>query len=86
MHELMIFFSTLGGLFMFGLAGIFIGPLIASLFISIWELYGAEFAEVLPDVDWVLDVLDEDEMQTDDDNEVESIQAEACRDSGSETA
>jgi predicted PurR-regulated permease PerM len=54
MHELMIFFSTLGGIFMFGLAGIFIGPVIASLFISIWEIYGVEFAEILPDVDAVL--------------------------------
>lgn len=54
MHELMIFLSTLGGIFMFGFAGLFIGPLIASLFISIWEMYGVEFAELLPDVDEVL--------------------------------
>jgi predicted PurR-regulated permease PerM len=54
MHELMIFLSTLGGIFMFGFSGIFIGPLIASFFISIWEMYGVEFAEVLPDVDSVL--------------------------------
>nr|WP_081763394.1 AI-2E family transporter [Imhoffiella purpurea] len=54
MHELMIFFSTLGGIFMFGLAGVFIGPLIASLFISIWEMYGVEFDDILPDVDLVL--------------------------------
>ena len=51
MHELMIFFSTLGGIFMFGISGIFIGPLIASLLISIWEIYGVEFADVLPAVD-----------------------------------
>jgi predicted PurR-regulated permease PerM len=54
MHELMIFLSTLGGIFMFGFSGIFIGPLIASFFISIWEMYGVEFADVLPDVDSVL--------------------------------
>jgi predicted PurR-regulated permease PerM len=54
MHELMIFFSTLGGIFMFGFAGLFIGPVIASLFVSIWEIYGVEFADVLPDVDAVL--------------------------------
>jgi len=50
MHELMIFFGTLGGIFMFGIAGIFIGPLIASLFITIWELYGIAFNDYLPEV------------------------------------
>ena len=50
MHELMIFFGTLGGIMMFGIAGIFIGPLIASLFVTIWELYGLEFSDYLPEV------------------------------------
>ncbi|MCG6897581.1 MAG: AI-2E family transporter [Thiocapsa sp.] len=57
MHELMIFLSTLGGIFMFGFTGLFIGPLIASLFVSIWEMYGVEFSELLPDVDEVLNDL-----------------------------
>ena len=50
MHELMIFFGTLGGIMMFGIAGIFIGPLIASLFVTIWELYGEAFNDYLPEV------------------------------------
>ena len=50
MHELMIFFGTLGGIMMFGIAGIFIGPLIASLFVTIWELYGLAFSDYLPEV------------------------------------
>ena len=50
MHELMIFFGTLGGIFMFGIAGIFIGPLIASLFVTVWELYGIAFSNYLPEV------------------------------------
>ncbi|MBV5308046.1 AI-2E family transporter [Chromatium okenii] len=50
MHELLIFLSSLGGIVMFGLPGIFIGPVIASLFISIWELYSIEFADFLPAV------------------------------------
>jgi predicted PurR-regulated permease PerM len=50
MHELMIFFGTLGGIVMFGISGIFIGPLIASLFVTIWELYGIAFADFLPEV------------------------------------
>ena len=54
MHELLIFFSTLGGLVMFGLPGLFIGPVLASLLISIWEIYGVEFADILPEVGEVL--------------------------------
>lgn len=50
MHELMIFFGTLGGIIMFGIAGIFIGPLIASLFVTVWEIYGTAFQDVLPEV------------------------------------
>ena len=50
MHELMIFFGTLGGIMMFGIAGIFIGPLIASLFVTIWMLYGEAFGDYLPEV------------------------------------
>ena len=50
MHELMIFFGTLGGIMMFGITGIFIGPLIASLFITTWELYGIAFSDYLPEV------------------------------------
>lgn len=48
MHELMIFFSTLGGLLMFGFMGFVIGPIIAALFVSLWELYGDEFKDWLP--------------------------------------
>ena len=60
MHELMIFFSTLGGIVMFGLTGVFIGPVIASLFIALWEMYGVEFADVLPEVGSLLTDLGED--------------------------
>ena len=48
LHELMIFFSTLGGLSLFGFMGFVIGPIIAALFVTMWELYGAEFSEWLP--------------------------------------
>ncbi len=48
LHELMIFFSTLGGLMLFGFMGFVIGPIIAALFVTIWELYGHEFSEWLP--------------------------------------
>lgn len=51
MSELMIFFSTIGGLALFGPFGFILGPLLAALFISIWGIVGhlfpgAERAEV----------------------------------------
>jgi predicted PurR-regulated permease PerM len=39
LHPLMIFLSTLGGLVVFGLSGFVIGPIIASLFLAIWDMY-----------------------------------------------
>ncbi len=54
MHDLFVLFGTLGGLSMFGLLGIIIGPIVAALFITIWEIYGVVFKEYLPDVEIVL--------------------------------
>jgi predicted PurR-regulated permease PerM len=50
MHELFILFSTFGGIAMFGIIGIIVGPIIAALFVSIWEIYGESFQEFLPTV------------------------------------
>ena len=50
MHDLFVLFGTLGGIAMFGLLGIIIGPIIAALFITIWEIYGNVFKDYLPDV------------------------------------
>lgn len=50
MHDLFVLFGTLGGISMFGLLGIIIGPIIAALFITIWEIYGKAFEAYLPDV------------------------------------
>jgi predicted PurR-regulated permease PerM len=43
MHELLIFFSTLGGLMMFGVMGFIVGPILAALFLTAWELFGTAF-------------------------------------------
>ncbi len=43
MHDLMIFFSTLGGIGVFGIMGFIVGPAIAALFITIVDIYGEEF-------------------------------------------
>jgi predicted PurR-regulated permease PerM len=48
MPDLMVLISTLGGLFYFGAVGFIIGPVVAALFIAVWEIYGRAFAEYLP--------------------------------------
>ncbi len=50
MHDLFVLFGTLGGISLFGILGIIIGPIIAALFITIWEIYGDAFSEYLPEV------------------------------------
>jgi predicted PurR-regulated permease PerM len=39
MHPLLIFLSTLGGIALFGISGFVIGPIVASLLLSILEMY-----------------------------------------------
>ena len=47
MHELLILFGTLGGIMLFGVVGIIIGPVVAALFVTIWDIYGTAFREAL---------------------------------------
>ncbi len=47
-HDLVVLFSTLGGISMFGILGIIVGPIIAALCITLWELYGKAFQDYLP--------------------------------------
>jgi predicted PurR-regulated permease PerM len=50
MHDLFVLFGTLGGISLFGILGIILGPIVAALFITIWEIYGKAFEAYLPDV------------------------------------
>lgn len=50
MHDLFIIFSTLGGILLFGVVGFVIGPILAALFITLWDIYGHVFKDVLPEV------------------------------------
>jgi len=50
MPDLLILLGTLGGLVLFGAAGIVIGPIVAALFVTIWEIYGIAFKDYLPEV------------------------------------
>lgn len=46
--DLLILVSTLGGVVMFGMLGLIVGPILAALFVTVWEIYGRVFADVLP--------------------------------------
>jgi predicted PurR-regulated permease PerM len=50
MPDLLILIGTLGGLFLFGPIGFIIGPLVCGLFLTVWDIYGATFKEILPPV------------------------------------
>ncbi len=47
MHELLVFFSMLGGIGLFGVMGFIVGPVIAALFLTLLEIYGKEFNKQL---------------------------------------
>ena len=48
MPDLLILLGTMGGILMFGILGFIIGPIVAALFVTIWDIYGKAFADVLP--------------------------------------
>jgi predicted PurR-regulated permease PerM len=50
MPDLLILISTLGGIALFGPIGFIVGPVIAALFVTVWDLYGQAFSDVLPEV------------------------------------
>jgi predicted PurR-regulated permease PerM len=47
MPDLLILLSTFGGLSMFGAVGLVLGPIIAAVFIAVWQIYGEEFGDLL---------------------------------------
>jgi predicted PurR-regulated permease PerM len=47
MHDLVVFFSTLGGIALFGAMGFIVGPMIAAVFLTLLDIYGEEFKEDL---------------------------------------
>jgi predicted PurR-regulated permease PerM len=50
MPDLLILIGTLGGLFLFGPIGFIVGPIICGLFLTVWDIYGTTFRDVLPPV------------------------------------
>jgi predicted PurR-regulated permease PerM len=50
MSDLLILLGTLGGILLFGALGFIIGPIVAALFVTVWEIYGIAFKDYLPAV------------------------------------
>ena len=46
--DLLVLIGTLGGISLFGAVGFILGPIVASLFLAVWDLYGEAFEDVLP--------------------------------------
>jgi predicted PurR-regulated permease PerM len=49
LHDLVIFFSSLGGIVVFGVMGFIVGPVIAALFVAVLDIYSREFEQQLKD-------------------------------------
>ena len=51
LHDIMILISSLGGLGVFGITGLILGPVLAGLFVSIWSTLADYMDGTLPDKD-----------------------------------
>ncbi len=45
MHDLVILFATLGGIITFGPIGFIVGPIVAGIFITSWEIFGMAYED-----------------------------------------
>ena len=50
MHSLMVFFSILGGLKLFGMLGIIYGPLVAVAFLTLADIYHSSYRDLVDPV------------------------------------
>jgi predicted PurR-regulated permease PerM len=49
MPDYFVLLATLGGLTVFGISGLVIGPIIASLFLVLWQMFADEYAQKSPE-------------------------------------
>lgn len=47
LHPLLILFSSVGGIMLFGVSGFLAGPIVMSLFVAMWDIYALEFKDQL---------------------------------------
>lgn len=48
--DYLVLLTTLGGLTLFGLSGVVIGPIIGALFLTTWQMFGQEYAGAVRDI------------------------------------
>ena len=48
--DLLILLSTFGGIVFFGAVGFILGPIVAALFVTVWEIFAETYRDVLPEV------------------------------------
>ncbi len=48
--DYVVLVSTLGGLSVFGVSGLVIGPVLAAVFLTVWEMFGEEFGNREPEI------------------------------------
>ena len=48
--DLLILLSTFGGILFFGAVGFILGPIVAALFVTVWEIFAVAYRDVLPEV------------------------------------
>ena len=48
--DLLILLSTFGGILFFGAVGFILGPIVAALLVTVWEIFAAAYGDVLPEV------------------------------------
>ena len=49
MPDYLVLVTTLGGLALFGLSGVVIGPIIGALFLTVWDMFGREYPGIAGD-------------------------------------
>jgi predicted PurR-regulated permease PerM len=49
MHPLLVFFAIIGGLKLFGILGIIYGPLVVTAFLTLAEIYRANYQHAVED-------------------------------------
>ena len=60
MHDLLVFFSTVGGISMFGVLGFIVGPVVTAMFLALLDIYAYEFkSQLIPDSEAIDDGAEE---------------------------